>query len=399
VKYPVIRDLQTRGRKVFLRADLNVPLASGQIADDTRIRAMLPTLRFLLEQGSSVILASHLGRPKGSVNPDLSLRPIAEKLSELLRIKVIFAPDCVGPYVEQMASTLGLGDTLLLENLRFHPEEENCEEGFSRKLASLAELYVNDAFGTCHRKHASMCGIPRVLGGGSIGFLVERELDVFDSILSFPDKPFTLLLGGAKVADKIPVIRHLLDRIDNLLVGGGMAFTFLRAMGRETGTSIVEEGSLDTAAGIIEDARNMGVNVMLPFDLVVAHSSAEGAYARMVPADGIPPDQAGLDIGAETAEAFAGVIRESGTVVWNGPMGLFEVPPFDNSTRIIASTLAEATSRGTTTVVGGGDTVRAVVESGVVNRLTWVSTGGGASLKLLGGKELPALKALEGGST
>ncbi len=399
MRYPVISDLQTSGRKVFLRADLNVPLESGRIADDTRIRAILPTLRFLLEQGSSVILASHLGRPKGCVNPDLSLGPVAEKLSKLLKIKVLFAPDCVGSSVEQMASKLGLGDTLLLENLRFHPEEKSCDENFSRKLASLADIYVNDAFGTCHRKHASMYGVPRVVGGGYMGFLLARELDVFEGVLSSPERPFTVLLGGAKVSDKIPVIRNLLDKIDNLLVGGGMAFTFLRAMGREVGTSIVEDDILYTASRILDDARHMGVNLVLPYDIVVAHSQSEGAYARVVSADSIPPDQAGLDIGPETAEAFAGIIRESGTVVWNGPMGMFEVPPFDSSTRIIAATLAEATMRGTTTVVGGGDTVRAVAESGVVNRLSWVSTGGGASLMLLQGKELPALVALRGGSS
>ena len=333
------------------------------------------------------------------MNPDFSLEPVAEKLSSLLKIRVLFAPDCIGPRVEQMASMLGLGDTLLLENLRFHPEEKSCDEGFSRKLASLADLYVNDAFGTCHREHASMYGVPRVMGGGSMGFLVERELDVFEGVLSSPERPFTVLLGGAKVSDKIPVIRNLLGKIDNLLVGGGMAFTFLRAIGREIGTSIVEDDILYTASRIIDDARHMGVNLVLPYDIVAAHSHSEGAYARIVSADSIPPDQAGLDIGPETTEAFAGIIRESGTVVWNGPMGMFEVPPFDNSTRIIAATLAEATSRGTTTVVGGGDTVRAVAESGVVNRLTWVSTGGGATLMLLEGKELPALLALDAGGS
>jgi phosphoglycerate kinase len=399
VKYPSVRELDTGGRKVLLRVDLNVPLEYGHIMDDTRIRAMIPTLRNLLEQGSPVILASHLGRPKGRVVPELSLRPVAEKLSSLLRMKVQFTPESTGPKALKASSSLGLGDILLLENLRFNPGEKECDETFSRELASLADIYVNDAFGTCHRKHASMYGVPRELGGGYMGFLVQRELEVFEGILSSPERPFTLLLGGAKVSDKLPVIRHLLGRIDNLLVGGGMAFTFLRAMGKEVGKSIMEEDVLYTASRLIDDAQGMGVNIVLPYDLVVAHSSEEGAYARLVSVDAIPPDQAGLDIGSETAEAFAGIIRESGTVLWNGPVGLFEVPPFDNSTRILAATLAEATSRGTTTVVGGGDTVRAVTESGVVNRLTWVSTGGGASLMLLQGKELPALTVLgKGGS-
>jgi len=267
LRYPSVRELSTEGRKVFLRADLNVPLENGVVADDTRIRAVLRTIRFLLDQGSAVIIASHLGRPKGTVVPGLSLRPVAGRLSKLLRIKVMFAPDCIGPGVETMASLLGLGDVLLLENLRFHREEKEGDMQFAASLASLAELYVNDAFGTCHRDHASMCGIPRILGGGYAGFLVERELEVFDEILSSPSKPFTLLLGGAKVADKIPVIENLLDRIDNLLIGGGMAFTFLKAMGKEIGNSIVEPDSLQIAARIIKEAGNMGVNVMIPWDV------------------------------------------------------------------------------------------------------------------------------------
>jgi len=396
VNYPSIRDLDTGGRKVFLRADLNVPLESGRIADDTRIMAMLPTLRKLLDSGSPVILASHLGRPKGEVVPALSLKPIAEKIAGITGMNVLFAPGCKGPSVREMVDGLEPGSVLVLENLRFDPGETGCDEAFARELASLAGVYVNDAFGTCHRKHASMYGVPLELGGGYAGFLVERELEVFGKIVSAPERPFTVLLGGAKVSDKLPVIRNLLDKVDNLLVGGGMAFTFLRAMGREVGKSIVEDDILYTAARLIEEARNMGVNMVLPYDIVVAHSQAEGAYARNVSIDSIPPDQAGLDIGSETAEAFAGVIRKSGTVLWNGPMGLFEVPPFDNSTRIIAATLAEATMKGVTTVVGGGDTVRAVAESGVVNRLSWVSTGGGASLMLLEGKELPAMAALRG---
>jgi phosphoglycerate kinase len=394
VNCPSIRELDTGGRKVFLRADLNVPLESGRIADDTRIMAVLPTLRKLLESGSPVILASHLGRPKGEAVPSLSLKPVAEKIAGITGMNVLLAPGCTGPVVRGMADGLGLGDVLVLENLRFDPRETGCDGGFARELASLADVYVNDAFGTCHRKHASMYGVPLELGGGYAGFLVERELEVFGKIVSAPERPFTVLLGGAKVSDKLPVIRNLLDKVDNLLIGGGMAFTFLRAMGREIGKSIVEDDILYTASRLIEEARNMGVNMVLPYDIVVAHSHAEGAYARNVSIDSIPPDQAGLDIGSETAEAFAGVIRQSGTVLWNGPMGLFEVPPFDNSTRIIAATLAEATMKGVTTVVGGGDTVRAVAESGVVNRLSWVSTGGGASLMLLEGKELPAIAAL-----
>jgi len=396
VKYPVLKDAELRGRKVFLRADLNVPLKDGMIADDTRIKAIIPTVRYLLDHGTSIIIASHLGRPGGTIRPEMSLAPVADRLGELLGKKVSFAPDCIGARVNTLAASLDPGDVLLLENLRFHPEEKKDDIDFARKLASNSDIYVDDAFGTIHRSHASLTGVPKVLRGGYIGLLVQKELKVFIEMLSFPARPFSLLIGGAKVSDKIPVIENLLSRLDHLMIGGAMAFTFMKEMGLNVGTSLLERNRLGAARKLLNDAEKFGVDIHLPIDVVIAPSAGRPDLALTVRADSIPDNMAGLDIGPDTLEEFGKIIRKSCTVVWNGPMGVFEIPPFDKGTRKIAMSLAEATGNGTVSVVGGGDSVRAVVEAALENRITFVSTGGGASLKLLQGSELPALTVLGG---
>ncbi len=396
MKYPVLDDAELRGRKVFLRADLNVPLKDGKIADDTRIKAIIPTVAYLLDHGASVIIASHLGRPGGAIHHELSLAPVADRLSELLGKKVIFAPDCIGARVNTLAASLEPGGILLLENLRFHPEEKKNDIDFARKLASNSDIYVNDAFGTIHRSHASLTGVPEVLKGGYIGLLVQKELNVFMEMLSSPARPFSLLIGGAKVSDKIPVIENLLPRLDHLMIGGAMAFTFMKEKGLNVGTSLLEYDRLGAAGKLFDDAEKSGVDIHLPIDIAVAPSAGRPDLAQTVPADAIPDDMAGLDIGPGTIEEFGKIIRKSCTVVWNGPMGVFEIPPFDNGTRGIATVLAEVTGNGTVTVVGGGDSVRAVMEAGLSDKITFVSTGGGASLKLLQGIELPALTVLRG---
>jgi len=396
MNYATLEGAELKGRKVFLRADLNVPLENGKIADDSRIRAVLPTIEYMLDHGASIIVASHLGRPGGTVNSALSLHPVADRLSELLDRKVTFAPDCIGVRVNTLSANMNPGDILLLENLRFHPEEKSGDKDFAHKLAENADIYVNDAFGTSHRPHASMTGVPEVLGGGYIGFLIQKELKVFGEMLAFPARPFTLMLGGAKVSDKIPVIENLLPRLDNLLIGGGMAFTFMKEMGFRVGTSLLELDRLGAARKILDDAEKYGVKVYLPVDIVVAPSICNPELAETVPANAMPDQKAGLDIGRKTVEEFGRIISKSCTIVWNGPMGVFEIPPFDEGTRGIAGVLAEATGNGTISIIGGGDSVRAVVEAGLEDKVTFLSTGGGASLKLLQGRELPALAALGG---
>ncbi|OPX32055.1 MAG: hypothetical protein B1H09_01380 [Gemmatimonadaceae bacterium 4484_173] len=396
MQYPSIRDLKTGGKRIFLRADLNVPIEDGKILDDTRIRSVLRTIRYLIEQGSPVVLASHLGRPKGKIDPAYSMKPVAEKLKEILtETRILFAMDCVGKRVEAMAAGLGRGELLVLENLRFHPEETANDPGFAAKLAKLGDIYVNDAFGTSHREHASMVGVPEILGGGYVGFLVEKELRVFGELIRHPRKPYTVILGGVKVSDKVAVIENVLPRLDNLIVGGAMAFTFYKAMGLETGTSIVEEDTIQTAGDIIKAAEARGVNLILPVDIVCAPSKNQGDEAVVKRFDELPEDMAGFDIGPESIELFRRTIMKSRTIVWNGPMGLFEIRPFDVGTRTLAAFMADATSFGNIAVVGGGDSMRAVREAGVAEQITHVSTGGGASLKLLQGEELPALEHLK----
>lgn len=393
--YPVLEDTDFAGRRVFLRADLNVPLEDGRVADDTRIIGSLATIRYLLDHGAMVIIASHLGRPIGMVDPTLSLAPVAERLQELLGRKVSFAPDCIGARVQTLIEAMKPGDVLMLENLRFHAGEKTDSPEFASELAALADVYVNDAFGTAHRAHASLTGVPTVLGGGCIGRLVEKELRMFRGVLQDPARPFTLLLGGAKVSDKVPVIENLLDRLDTILVGGGMSFTFMKAMGFEIGTSILETDLVDTAGKIIKNASERGVRLVLPHDVIVAPSPDMAIESRTVPADSMPPGMKGLDIGPSTVREFTEVVKSSGTVVWNGPMGLFEIPPFNIATLEMARAMAMSTVTGAITVVGGGDTVRAVSEAGLAEGITFVSTGGGASLKLLQGKSLVALRPLE----
>jgi phosphoglycerate kinase len=395
--YPEITGAEVSGKRVFVRADLNVPIENGVVMDDTRIEGILPTVRLLVDRGASVILASHLGRPDGKPDIRYSLRPVALRLQELLGARVSFAPDCVGSRVETLVAALRPGDVMLLENLRFHPEEEAGDQGFADSLASLADVFVNDAFGTCHREHASMTGVPRAMGGGYAGLLVMRELEMFSGMLEHPAKPFTLLLGGAKVSDKVPVIENLIGRLDSILIGGGMAFTFMKAMGMEIGLSILEEDRIATAADILRKAKEAGVKVLLPEDIVIAPSPDMAVEARTVRADSIPEGMKGLDVGPLTVRAFSRVILESGTVVWNGPMGLFEIPPFNVATLEMAGAMAQATLKGAVTVIGGGDSVRAVTEAGLADSVTFVSTGGGASLRLLQGKALPALAALGDG--
>ncbi|MBD3370571.1 triose-phosphate isomerase [Candidatus Fermentibacteria bacterium] len=394
VRYASVRDADVAGRRVFLRADLNVPLKNGKVADDTRITAMLPTLHRLIAGGGIVVLASHLGRPGGRPDPELSLVPVARRISGILGVPVLFAPDCVGERVKSMVAGMRPGQVILLENLRFREGEKANDREFARKLASLVDVYVNDAFATCHRKHASMHGVPEAMGGGYIGMLVEKELSAFEKATTEPEAPVTLLMGGAKVSDKVEVMENLIPRVDNLLVGGAMAFTFLRAKGLEVGRSLLEEDSVDTAGRIMEMAESEGTRLVLPSDVVVAPSAEEPSRATTVDSSEMPEDAAGLDVGERTVEEFDGLIMESGTVIWNGPMGMFEVPPFDKATRAMAESLSRATEKGATTLVGGGDSARAVAEAGRADSVSFVSTGGGASLTLLKGEQLVALHPL-----
>jgi phosphoglycerate kinase len=385
-----IEQLDLAGKRVFVRADLNAPLAHGVVADDTRLAASVPTLTLALDRGASVVLASHLGRPKGKRAPEFSLRPVAGRLSTLLGRPVPLAPDCVGPEVRERAAALGAGEILLLENLRFHPEEEANDDAFAQGLAALADCYVNDAFAAAHRAHASIEAITHHLQPAAAGLLMQRELEALGRILEAPRRPLVAILGGAKVSDKIALVEHLLDRVDALLIGGGMAFTFLRALGQDVGRSLLATDHVETARRVLEAARRRSVRVLLPVDALVA-ASVESAAGRAVSVREIPPDQMGLDIGPLTLARFGGALAGARTIVWNGPMGVFENPAFAAGTLGIARAVADGAAFS---VIGGGDTIAAVTQAGVTERIGYISTAGGAFLKFLEGRKLPGVEAL-----
>jgi len=389
-----IDDLQLTGKRVFIRVDFNVPLEGRRLTDDTRIREAMPTIRRALDMGGKVILASHLGRPKGP-DPKLSLEPVAVRLAELLggKHEVILADDCIGDGVKKQVKELKDGQVLVLENLRFHKEEEANDETFARELAALADVYVNDAFGTAHRAHASTAGMVPFVKEKAAGLLMRKEIEYLGKVLKNPEKPFVAILGGSKVSDKIKVIESLLPKVDALLIGGAMAYTFLKAQGVEVGRSRVEGDKLSLATRMMEAAHRLKTPIVLPVDHIVGTEPTQNSPAQETPDNAIPADMMGLDIGPKTRAIYAQHIRDARTVVWNGPMGLFEVPKFAEGTRSVAAAMAINTQA--TTVIGGGDSAAAVEQMGFADKMSHVSTGGGASLEFLEGRELPGIKALE----
>ncbi|MEQ1758175.1 MAG: phosphoglycerate kinase [Vicinamibacterales bacterium] len=388
-----LRDLNMKGRRVFVRVDYNVPIADGVVGDDTRIRGTLPTLRYVLDAGAAcVILASHFGRPKGKPNPAMSLRPVAARLALLLGLPVAFADDCVGEVAERAVAQAPPGSIVLLENLRFHAEEEKNDPDFARQLAKLADVYVNDAFGAAHRAHASVDALPRLMPESGAGLLMEDELRYLGSVLEHPERPFVAVLGGAKVSDKIEVIENLIPRVDRLIIGGAMAYTFLKAAGKPTGRSLVEDDKLAAARDIVTRAGAAGVELLLPSDHVVADKLEAGAATSVLSVDDPAiGDRMGLDIGPATVAAYSRAVADAKTVLWNGPMGVFEIDEFARGTMALAAAVANVKG---TTIVGGGDSMAAVHKAGVADRITHISTGGGASLEFLGGSVLPGVAAL-----
>jgi phosphoglycerate kinase len=386
-----IRDLDVAGKTVLVRVDFNLPLEAGRVTDTSRIRATLPTIEYLREHGAKVVLMSHLGRPDGQVKPELSLAPVARELEKLLGAEVALAPDCLGPEAETVVDRLRPGEIALLENLRFHPEEEANDARFARQLANLGDLYVNDAFGTAHRAHASTAGIAAYLPSAA-GLLMEKELSALGGILEAPGRPLVAIIGGAKVSTKLGVLEHLLGRVDALLVGGGMANTFLHAQGHEVGRSLLEEELVPTASELMRGAEERRITLLLPSDVLVADRVEAGADCRVVPIDQVPAGQTIVDIGPRTVESFDAQIDRAGTVLWNGPMGVFEIPEFGAGTKAMADRLARSSA---ITVIGGGESVAAVEQLGLADQMTHVSTGGGATLKFLEGIELPGVAALE----
>ncbi len=390
-----IKDLDLRGKRVFIRVDFNVPLKDGVVTDDTRIRETLSTVRLAIEKGARLVLASHLGRPKGGPDPKYSLHPAAKKLEELLGKPTAFALDCVGPGAEAQSKALRDGEVLVLENARFHPEEEKNDEGFSKQLAALCDgLYVCDAFGSAHRAHASVVGITRFVKQSAAGLLMEKELAYLGKAVTNPARPFVAILGGAKVSEKIEVVENLMKIADAMLIGGGMAYTFLKAQGLPIGKSLVEDDKLDLAKKILAEARQKGFKFLLPTDHVIAPEFKADAPASVVAVSATPADQMGLDIGPKSVAAYAAEISKAKTIVWNGPMGVFEMPAFARGTLEIAKAVAAATGAGATSIVGGGDSVAAVHQSGVADKISHISTGGGASLEFLAGRKLPGVEAL-----
>lgn len=386
-----VRDVDVKGKKVFCRVDFNVPMSGGEISDDTRIRAALPTIQYLLEQGARLILASHLGRPKGERVPELQLDPVAKRLSDLLGKAVLKTDEVIGAEVEQASAQLEEGEVLLIENVRFLPGEKKNDPELGKAFADLADIYVNDAFGTAHRAHASTAGVAQHLPAVA-GILMEKELATLGDAMNAPERPFTAIIGGAKVKDKIDVIENLLGKVDNLLIGGGLAYTFLKSLGHEVGKSLLEEDKINLAKSFIDQAKNNSVNLYLPKDVIVADDFSNEANTKVVSIDSIPADWEALDIGPETREQFSNVILESKLVIWNGPMGVFEIPVFANGTKSVAQALADA--KEAFTIIGGGDSAAAVEKFELSTEMDHVSTGGGASLELMEGKILPGVAAL-----
>ncbi|WKA55959.1 phosphoglycerate kinase [Planococcus shixiaomingii] len=389
-KKMTMKDVDLKGKRVFCRVDFNVPMSAGQVTDDTRIRAALPTIQYLIENGAKVILASHLGRPKGTVNEDMRLAAAAAKLSELLHKEVKSLDESIGEKVEQEIASMNEGDVILLENVRFHAGEEKNDDELAQAFADLADVFVNDAFGAAHRAHASTAGIAKYLPSVS-GLLLEKELDVLGKALSEPDRPFTAIIGGAKVKDKIGVIDNLLEKVDNLLIGGGLSYTFLKAQGMEIGTSLLEEDKMDLALSFIKKAEEKGVKLYLPIDVVIAKEFSNDTETKSVKIDEIPSDWMGLDIGPETTKLYADVIADSKLILWNGPMGVFEMTSYENGTKSVAEAMAKTSAY---TIIGGGDSAAAVEQFHVAEKMDHISTGGGASLEFMEGKELPGVTAL-----
>lgn len=389
-----VKDIDLKNKKVIMRADFNVPLnEAGEITDDTRIEAALPTIKYILDQGAALILMSHLGRPANKPEAKYSLAPVAKALSDKLGLSVIFNDDgeVVGDVTKKAAASLKPGEVLLLQNTRFRPEEKKNDPAFAKDLASLADIYVDDAFGSCHRAHASTEGIAKYLPAVS-GFLIQKELKFIGGALDNPEHPFVAILGGAKVSDKIGVITNLLDKVDALIIGGGMAYTFYKAQGYEIGTSLLEEDKVDLAAGLLKQAGEKGVKLYLPLDNVVAHEFAADAEPTVVASNAMPNDQMGMDIGPKTRELYADVIKKAKTVIWNGPMGVFEFPTYAEGTKAVAKAMAESQA---TTIIGGGDSAAAVKQMGFADKISHISTGGGASLEFMEGKVLPGIAVLE----
>nr|WP_309100148.1 phosphoglycerate kinase [Fredinandcohnia onubensis] len=386
-----VRDIDVKGKRVFCRVDFNVPMQDGQVTDETRIRAALPTIEHLRKEGAKVILASHFGRPKGKAVDELRLDPVAKRLGEHLGIEVRKTNEAYGPEVEQTISEMNEGDVLLLENVRFYPGEEKNDPELAKQFAALADVYVNDAFGAAHRAHASTAGIAEHLPAVA-GFLMEKEIEVLGKALSNPERPFTAIIGGAKVKDKIGVIENLLEKVDNLIIGGGLAYTFVKAQGHEIGKSLLEEDKIDLATQFMNKAKEKGVNFYMPVDVKVADDFSNDANTKIVPIEEIPSDWEALDIGPKTAELYRDVILNSKLVIWNGPMGVFELDAFANGTKAVGQALADATD--TYSIIGGGDSAAAVEKFGLADKMSHISTGGGASLEFMEGKELPGVVLL-----